>query len=416
MAFRTLSANKPLPEYLKTALFGDDSGVSPGAQPTPNDALPQKIVDVTVVHDKAHPAEKKAGIVHQGLSFSSASDPYSFLAKVRPGSQDLKARLVIPSILPVAPDPETLKKERERFLAARVQYRIKELESLPATLTNENGLKLKALIELKSLRLLEKQRKLRHDILTSVSSATTLATAIDRNAYKRMKRQSLREARQTEKQERSNRAERDMKERQKHLDFLSHILNHGKEFTACHRNQAGKAARLGASVARFHVNAAKEEEKRMQRISEERLKALKENDEEAYLKLIDKTKDTRITHLLAQTNEFLTTLTNAVNMQKRSVGDEIVPEQAVAPAAAAVTAAAPGEVVAPKDQEEAENLDYYNTAHKVHEIVTEQPSILIGGKLKEYQIKGLQWMVSLYNNRLNGILADEMVCFALTIM
>jgi len=29
--------------------------------------------------------------------------------------------------------------------------------------------------------------------------------------------------------------------------------------------------------------------------------------------------------------------------------------------------------------------------------------------LKEYQLKGLQWMVSLYNNRLNGILADEMV-------
>jgi ATP-dependent helicase STH1/SNF2 len=187
---------------------------------------------------------------------------------------------------------------------------------------------------------------------------------------------------------------------------LAHILNHGKEFTSCHRNQAGKAARLGASVARFHVNAAKEEEKRMQRISEERLKALKENDEEAYLKLIDKTKDTRITHLLAQTNEFLTTLTNAVNMQKRSVGDEVVPE----PSAAAPPA---GEAVVPKDQEEAENLDYYNTAHKVQEIVTEQPSILVGGKLKEYQIKGLQWMVSLYNNRLNGILADEMVCLPL---
>jgi ATP-dependent helicase STH1/SNF2 len=33
---------------------------------------------------------------------------------------------------------------------------------------------------------------------------------------------------------------------------------------------------------------------------------------------------------------------------------------------------------------------------------------MIGGKLKDYQIKGLQWMVSLYNNNLNGILADEM--------
>jgi ATP-dependent helicase STH1/SNF2 len=31
-----------------------------------------------------------------------------------------------------------------------------------------------------------------------------------------------------------------------------------------------------------------------------------------------------------------------------------------------------------------------------------------GGLLKDYQVKGLQWMISLYNNRLNGILADEM--------
>jgi ATP-dependent helicase STH1/SNF2 len=35
--------------------------------------------------------------------------------------------------------------------------------------------------------------------------------------------------------------------------------------------------------------------------------------------------------------------------------------------------------------------------------------MLTGGTLKDYQVKGLQWMISLYNNRLNGILADEMV-------
>jgi SWI/SNF-related matrix-associated actin-dependent regulator of chromatin subfamily A protein 2/4 len=33
---------------------------------------------------------------------------------------------------------------------------------------------------------------------------------------------------------------------------------------------------------------------------------------------------------------------------------------------------------------------------------------MIGGNLKEYQVKGLEWLVSLYNNNLNGILADEM--------
>lgn len=33
---------------------------------------------------------------------------------------------------------------------------------------------------------------------------------------------------------------------------------------------------------------------------------------------------------------------------------------------------------------------------------------MVNGQLKEYQIKGLEWLVSLYNNNLNGILADEM--------
>ena len=50
---------------------------------------------------------------------------------------------------------------------------------------------------------------------------------------------------------------------------------------------------------------------------------------------------------------------------------------------------------------------YYETAHVKAEQVR-QPSLLVGGELKEYQLSGLQWLVSLYNNRLNGILADEM--------
>lgn len=40
--------------------------------------------------------------------------------------------------------------------------------------------------------------------------------------------------------------------------------------------------------------------------------------------------------------------------------------------------------------------------------VATQPEMLRFGILREYQLKGLQWLVSLYNNNLNGILADEM--------
>ena len=54
------------------------------------------------------------------------------------------------------------------------------------------------------------------------------------------------------------------------------------------------------------------------------------------------------------------------------------------------------------------NANYYSMAHAIREPIQAQPKILSGGSLKEYQIKGLEWLVSLYNNNLNGILADEM--------
>ena len=33
---------------------------------------------------------------------------------------------------------------------------------------------------------------------------------------------------------------------------------------------------------------------------------------------------------------------------------------------------------------------------------------LFQGKLREYQLRGLRWLVNVYNNGINGILADEM--------
>ena len=40
--------------------------------------------------------------------------------------------------------------------------------------------------------------------------------------------------------------------------------------------------------------------------------------------------------------------------------------------------------------------------------LTEQPTILKGGLLKYYQLVGLNWMISLYESGISGILADDM--------
>lgn len=45
----------------------------------------------------------------------------------------------------------------------------------------------------------------------------------------------------------------------------------------------------------------------------------------------------------------------------------------------------------------------------IHRQVCTHSRIVINGTMRAYQIQGLNWMVSLYHNGLNGILADEMV-------
>lgn len=111
--------------------------------------------------------------------------------------------------------------------------------------------------------------------------------------------------------------------------------------------------------------------------------------------MIDKQKDTRLTHLLQQTDKYLTTLSNLVLDQQADIRSKEEMEISTGDAASG-------------DDDQQDRTDYYSLAHKISEPVTEQPSIIVGGKLRDYQLAGVSFMVSLYNNRLNGILADEM--------
>ncbi len=77
---------------------------------------------------------------------------------------------------------------------------------------------------------------------------------------------------------------------------------------------------------------------------------------------------------------------------KGTAGSNQVEEEALALAAAAATA---DDKPAPGDAKD-----------KVY--VGEQPKLITGATLRDYQLAGVQWMVSLYENGLNGILADEM--------
>jgi ATP-dependent helicase STH1/SNF2 len=346
-------------------------------------------------------------------------------------------RLLIPSIMPLGLDPHQLINERRRFVEARIQQRIRELEAMPSTIgdggldpsiddeSKENNVvkpqqevshkavnleyvhppatahgKLRAVIELRSLRVLDKQRALRAMVAERLTHGSLLP--LSRSDFRRARKPTIRDTHTTETLERKQRVDRERRAKQKHVEQLGIICAHGREVLAVNRAAQDRTIRLGKAVLSFHAHAEREEQKRIERISKERLKALKADDEEAYMKLIDTAKDTRITHLIKQTDTYLDSLAQAVLAQQTESPLDVVEE-----VTSEETFGAQKSFDDPQDDKG--KIDYYAVAHRIKEKVAKQPSLLIGGTLKEYQLKGLQWMVSLYNNRLNGILADEMV-------
>ena len=140
------------------------------------------------------------------------------------------------------------------------------------------------------------------------------------------------------------------------------------------------------------AEAAKEKE--ADHAEKARLNALRSNDMAAYTSLLEDTKNERLKFLLDKTDECMNQISTLLASRVAEEEEEI-------------------KLMGGEDTMKAtftENVtggSYYETAHVKSEQVR-QPSILTGGDLKEYQLGGLQWLVSLYNNRLNGILADEM--------
>ncbi|XP_053354357.1 transcription activator BRG1 isoform X1 [Clarias gariepinus] len=430
-----------------------------------------------------------------------------------------KHNRITPMQKPCGLDPVEILQEREYRLEARITHRIQELENLPGSLAGD--LRTKATIELKALRLLNFQRQLRQEVVVCMRRDAALETALDAKAYKRSKRQSLREARITEKLEKQQKIEQERKRRQKHQEYLNSILQHAKDFKEYHRSITGKIQKLTKAVATYHANTEREQKKENERIEKERMRRLMAEDEEGYRKLIDQKKDKRLAYLLQQTDEYVANLTELVRAHKAAQAlkekkkkkkkkkklenaegqplalgpdgeplDETsqmsdLPVKVIhvdsgkilsggdAPRAGQLDTwleMNPGYEVAPRsdsedtgsdedeeeeeeqpqpsqapveekkkipdpDSEDVSEVDarhiiehakqdvddeyggaafarglqsYYAVAHAVTEKVDRQSSLLINGQLKQYQIKGLEWLVSLYNNNLNGILADEM--------
>lgn len=231
----------------------------------------------------------------------------------------------------------------------------------------------------------------------------------------RIRKQSKREIKNWEKEDKKRRIEGEEKKKRKVSDYHKALLEHRDAFFKFHKGaRSGKAdfllrllspflilfsffvecARI-AKVVRGHVeNMDLKRERDEARTEMKRLQALKENDMEAYTSLVQETKNGRLKYLLNETDNYIATINRMIQEQRTDV--EAAPEENNNSLA---------DLLTPKTTSTAKN--YYSSTHRKVEIVT-QPRMLKGGDLKEYQLSGLQWLVSLYNNNLNGILADEM--------
>ena len=411
-AFAALQKNMPIPQLIQDRIFPSRQGQQPLGTAEAVAAAGQLLDDAVKTSETAKSAQDNTSDGSTRHRFESFTDPHALMHKRISYADHMhrSSRSMIPSIMPLGLDPERVREERETIVYNRVMARRQELGKLSANIgawdtsksdvpADNAGLKLKALIEYKALCLLQKQRQMRASISKEMMQSDNLAMTANRGMYRRVKKQSLREARITEKLEKQQRDAAENKEKKKHNDFLRSLVQHSEDVKKSGAESRERQRKLGRTMMMAHANIEKEEQKRIERTAKQRLQALKANDEETYLRLLGQAKDSRISHLLKQTDGFLGQLAASVKAQQRShlhsgyeLDDDSDPEEA-------------GDS---GDEETKRKVDYYEVAHRVKEEVTAQSTNLVGGSLKDYQLKGLQWMISLYNNNLNGILADEM--------
>ncbi|XP_042517238.1 probable ATP-dependent DNA helicase CHR12 isoform X2 [Macadamia integrifolia] len=233
----------------------------------------------------------------------------------------------------------------------------------------------------------------------------------------------LRKKRDAERFSRLEEEEKNLMETRKRK-FFADLLNTAREFQLQAQAALKRRKQRNDGVQAWHGR----QRQRATRAEKLRFQALKADDQEAYMRLVEESKNERLTTLLGKTNDLLVRLGAAVQRQKdaeHSDGKESLKgSETDAPSHLSASESKTPEDMLPDEDIDVVDIDserhvktsdflegqrqYNSVIHSIQEKVMEQPAMLQGGELRPYQLEGLQWMLSLFNNNLNGILADEM--------
>jgi ATP-dependent helicase STH1/SNF2 len=174
--------------------------------------------------------------------------------------------------------------------------------------------------------------------------------------------------------------------------ILRGVVNHSSDFLKFHRQRRFEQGRLARGIRDHLAKIEKTATREMKENEKNKVEMLKTTDLESYSKLLDAKKNERLKFLMETTNKYLDEISALLDNDRNTKNEQ----DGVVEVHASDT---------PVDENG--EKDYYASAHKKREEI-EQPRCIAGGTLKDYQLAGVEWMVSLYNNNLNGVLADEM--------
>ena len=307
--------------------------------------------------------------------------------------------------------PQTnLKEEIEYNVEFEIDYRKNQIKHyLMHIERNEKNEKLIKNLEneLKILKIYPFQKLLRKEIVPSLNTENERNNTInimdsilfrmplDRKFYKKQVQQLVKKEKLNDKFEQQLRNGYDMRKKAKQRQFLTEMFECHKNFMECHKEKMIKMKKrvmmCKSSIESLEIKDRKEKDRK----ERERIQYLKQNNMEEYMKMLSEAKDSRLKEFMNQTDQFIDEIKGKINIQKQTVNGTQESNDDM-------------EIEDKEKKDKVGSTNYYISAHSKLEEIHNQPSMLKFGKLKSYQIKGLQWLVSLYVNNLNGILADEM--------
>lgn len=376
--------------------------------------------------------------------------------------------------------------EREKRIKSRLGSRMEELSSLLNDLSNSTNtttssyflsipeLKRKAVIELKQLKLLELQKKLRAEITDKLRKTIDLEAVSETGAFKRAARKATPlhnisstgmtgvHSQQTgtslgvssalntgitpafgSNRFRGVNLTPEQIKRQKQLEFLTAVIQTSRDFKEWHQMKFKLQKKLNKELLAWHANTQKRQQQLEERRQRERLEALRNQNEDEYRKMLQETKNHRLSELLKETDKYLERIGAMLqNLKDRDEVGEMkekrlqrqqqikeakkkrqmmLKQQQQQPQQNSRDKASPttkDSKVEPKKQsskqeenpaelteeneleeenEESSEVDnntssseknrrYYTMAHSIEEKVTKQPDMIKGGTLKQYQV------------------------------